>query len=41
MRAYLRALSLWKVTESDADPAPLQQNPTLAQIKMYGDDLVS
>ncbi|XP_052178656.1 uncharacterized protein LOC127792249 [Diospyros lotus] len=39
MRAYLRALSLWEVVENDDDPAPLRQNPTLAQIKKYEDDL--
>ena len=33
MKAHFKALSLWEVVEREADPTPLVQNPTLAQIK--------
>lgn len=33
MKSYLKAVNLWDVIESDIDPTPLPQNPTLAQIK--------
>ena len=39
MKSYLRALSLWEVVESEVDPTPLLQNPTLAQMKKQEDDL--
>ena len=39
MKAHFKALSLWEVVEREADPTPLVQNPTLAQIKKYEGDL--
>ena len=39
MKAHFKALSLWEVVEREADPTPLVQNPTLAQIKKYEEDL--
>ena len=35
MKAYLKALSLWKVVERELNLAPLVQNPTLAQMKKH------
>ena len=39
MKTHFKALSLWEVVEREADPTPLVQNPTLAQIKKYEEDL--
>ena len=39
MKAHFKALSLWEVVEREADPTPLVQNPTLAQIKKYEENL--
>ncbi|XP_015165534.1 uncharacterized protein [Solanum tuberosum] len=37
MKAYLKALSLWEIIESEDDPLPLGPNPTVAQMKIYED----
>ncbi|XP_052171630.1 uncharacterized protein LOC127787606 [Diospyros lotus] len=39
MKSYLKAMSLWDVIVNDADPAPLPQNPTLAQIRKHEEDM--
>ena len=39
MKSYLKALSLWEVLENDFNPTPLPQNPTLAQLKKYEEEL--
>ncbi|XP_022850767.1 uncharacterized protein LOC111372616 [Olea europaea var. sylvestris] len=39
MKTYLKAMNLWEVIENDVDPASLPQNPTLAQIRRYEEDL--
>lgn len=39
MTSYLKALSVWEAIESDIDPTPLPQNPTLAQIKKYDEEM--
>ncbi|GKV01273.1 hypothetical protein SLEP1_g13839 [Rubroshorea leprosula] len=39
MKAYLRAFNLWKVVETDQQPPPLRQNPTLAQIKQHTEEV--
>ncbi|XP_052182036.1 uncharacterized protein LOC127794820 [Diospyros lotus] len=36
MKFYLRSQGLWHVVETDQDPPPLRENPTLAQIKAHG-----
>ncbi|KAF2298036.1 hypothetical protein GH714_007348 [Hevea brasiliensis] len=38
MHAYLKAYDLWDVEETGKDPAPLSDNPTLAQIKQHGEE---
>ncbi|KAF2323342.1 hypothetical protein GH714_034774 [Hevea brasiliensis] len=38
MRSFLKAMNLWESVESDADPPPLESDPTLAQIKKYEED---
>lgn len=38
MRFYLKSQGLWSVVESEADPAPLCANPSLAQIKAYEEE---
>ncbi|KAA8526936.1 hypothetical protein F0562_008835 [Nyssa sinensis] len=35
MKAYLKALNLWEAVENDTDPAPLGDDPTIAQLKNY------
>ncbi|GKV32739.1 hypothetical protein SLEP1_g41324 [Rubroshorea leprosula] len=39
MKAYLRAFNLWEVVETDQQPPPLRQNPTLAQIKQHTEEV--
>lgn len=39
MKSYLKAFSLWEAIESDVDPTPLPQNPTIAQIKKYDEEM--
>ncbi|XP_020254308.1 uncharacterized protein LOC109831391 [Asparagus officinalis] len=38
MKSHLKALSLWEVVESDYEPTPLPQNPTLKQIKTHDEE---
>ncbi|XP_052479527.1 uncharacterized protein LOC128034730 [Gossypium raimondii] len=38
MRTYLQAFDLWEVVNSDAEPAPLRANPTVAQIRQHTDE---
>ncbi|KAG8492389.1 hypothetical protein CXB51_009729 [Gossypium anomalum] len=38
MRTYLQAFDLWEVVNSDAEPAPLRANPTVAQIRQHADE---
>lgn len=38
MKSHLKALSLWEVVESDYEPTPLPQNPTLNQIKKHDEE---
>ncbi|XP_050231899.1 uncharacterized protein LOC126680763 [Mercurialis annua] len=38
MKSYLKALSLWNVVESGKEPAPLPENPTMHQIKVYEEE---
>ncbi|KAA8545844.1 hypothetical protein F0562_020705 [Nyssa sinensis] len=35
MKTYLKALNLWEAVENDTDPAPLGDDPTIAQLKNY------
>lgn len=37
MKAYLKALSLWKTVENEDDSPPLKPSPTIAQMKIYED----
>ncbi|KAF2291395.1 hypothetical protein GH714_023618 [Hevea brasiliensis] len=38
MQAYLKVYDLWDVVEIGKDPAPLSDNPTLAQIKQHSEE---
>ncbi|KAG8485836.1 hypothetical protein CXB51_019242 [Gossypium anomalum] len=38
MRTYLQAFDLWEVVNTNAEPAPLRANPTVAQIKQHADE---
>lgn len=38
MKFFLRSQGLWNIVETDADPYPLRQNPTLAQIKAHEEE---
>ncbi|TYI35735.1 hypothetical protein ES332_A03G096700v1 [Gossypium tomentosum] len=40
MIVYLRSLGLWKVVETDEDPPALRQNPTIAQLKAYDEEIL-
>ncbi|KAA8543340.1 hypothetical protein F0562_021165 [Nyssa sinensis] len=35
MKTYLKTLNLWEAVENDVDPAPLGDDPTIAQLKNY------
>ena len=35
MQYYLKALDLWEYVLNDVDPPPLEENPTLNQIKQH------
>ena len=35
---YLRSQGLWNVVETNEDPPPLRENPTLAQIKVHEEE---
>nr|KYP49369.1 Retrovirus-related Pol polyprotein from transposon TNT 1-94 [Cajanus cajan] len=39
MRTYLRAQSLWEVVENGSNPAPLPDNPTMAQVRFHSDEV--
>lgn len=39
IQSFLKALNLWDVIESDTNPTPLLQNPTLAQIKKHEEEM--
>ncbi|KAG8499382.1 hypothetical protein CXB51_005988 [Gossypium anomalum] len=38
MRTYLQAFDLWEVINTDAEPAPLRANPTVAQMRQHADE---
>ncbi|XP_052478497.1 uncharacterized protein LOC128034017 [Gossypium raimondii] len=38
MKTYLQAFDLWEVVNTDAEPAPLRANPTVAQIRQHADE---
>ncbi|KAK5802499.1 uncharacterized protein LOC108455660 [Gossypium arboreum] len=38
MRTYLQAFDLWKVVNTDVEPAPHQANPTVAQIRQHANE---
>ncbi|KAA3481430.1 Retrovirus-related Pol polyprotein from transposon TNT 1-94 [Gossypium australe] len=38
MKTYLQAFDLWEVVKSDAEPAPLRANPTVAQTRQHADE---
>ncbi|XP_016733033.1 uncharacterized protein [Gossypium hirsutum] len=35
MKTYLQAIDLWSAVESDVEPPPLRENPTIAQIRQH------
>lgn len=39
MKAHLRGIGLWKWVESEREIQPLENNPTLNQIRAHGDEL--
>ena len=39
MKSYLRALGLWNVVETRREPAPLEANPTVAQMKHHEEEM--
>ena len=38
MATYLKAFDLWEIVESDKQPNPLNNNPTIAQIKFFNEE---
>ncbi|XP_017628774.1 uncharacterized protein LOC108471707 [Gossypium arboreum] len=38
MKTYLYEFDLWEVVNSDAEPAPVRANPTVAQIRQHADE---
>ena len=38
MTTYLKAFDLWEVVENNRDPTPLNNNPTVAQIKYFNEE---
>ena len=38
MKTYLKALDLWEIVESDRQPTPLRNNPTIAQMKFFNEE---
>ena len=38
METYLRAFDLWEMVENDKQPTPLNNNPTVAQIKFFNEE---
>ena len=39
MKAQLRAYDLWDVVETGAEPPPLQENPTVAQMRFHSEQV--
>src|SRR5262249_44071975 len=37
MKTFLQGFDLWDVVETDIDPPPLKENPTIAQIKQHSE----
>ena len=35
MGTYLKAFDLWEIVESNREPTPLNNKPTIAQIKFF------
>ncbi|KAK8313202.1 hypothetical protein V6Z12_D01G093200 [Gossypium hirsutum] len=40
MKVYLRSIGLWKVVETYKDPPASRQNPTIAQLKAYDEEIL-
>jgi hypothetical protein len=38
METYLKAFDLWEIVESDRQPTPLGNNPTIAQMKFFNEE---
>jgi len=38
METYLKAFDLWEIVESDKQPTPLENNPTIAQMKFFNEE---
>uniref|UniRef100_A0A2C9W9C5 DUF4219 domain-containing protein n=1 Tax=Manihot esculenta TaxID=3983 RepID=A0A2C9W9C5_MANES len=38
MKAYLKAFDLLEVTETDSEPTPFRDNPTVAQITAHSEE---
>jgi hypothetical protein len=38
METYLKAFDLWEIVESDKQPIPLGNNPTIAQMKFFNEE---
>jgi hypothetical protein len=38
METYLKAFDLWEIVDSDKQPTPLENNPTIAQIKFFNEE---
>ena len=38
MEIYLKAFDLWEIVESDKQPTPLGNNPTIAQMKFFNEE---
>ncbi|KAJ6701195.1 hypothetical protein OIU74_012532 [Salix koriyanagi] len=38
MKFFLRSQGLWNIVETDADPIPLNEDPTLAQMKVFEEE---
>jgi len=38
MKIYLKAFDLWKIVESDKQPTPLGNNPTIAHMKFFNEE---
>ncbi|KAG4161740.1 hypothetical protein ERO13_D01G075050v2, partial [Gossypium hirsutum] len=40
MKVYLRFISFWKLVETYKDPSASKQNPTIAQLKAYDEQIL-
>jgi len=38
MKTYLKAFYLWEIVESDRQPTPLGNNPTIAQMNFFNEE---